>query len=72
MPQPISSTHGLLAGAAAFAVADDAADRNIGAGLGEGEERREESCLHGGAEEDFHGLIQRAFEVAESDVDIYG
>src|SRR5258706_8113776 len=63
---------GLFTGAAAFAAADDAADGDVGAGLGKREERREETGLHAGAEQGFHGVVERAFEIAEGDVAIDG
>src|SRR5580698_6160595 len=59
---------GLLAFAASIASAEDAADLNVGGWLGEGKERREETCFDGRAEERFHGVVERALEVAEGDV----
>src|SRR5579859_1179064 len=61
----------LLADAAAFAPALEATDGNIGAGFGEGKERREKARLHAGAEERLHGMVERALEVAEGDVAVY-
>src|SRR5690242_7036493 len=55
----------LLAGAAAFAPAEWAADLHVSAGLGEREERRIEPCLHRRAEQRLHGVIERALQIAE-------
>ena len=74
MPQPSISIHPLLAVAAgrraALAAAEDAGDLHLGAGLGEGEERRTETRLHARAEQRFHGVVERALQIAERDVGI--
>src|SRR3984885_11417064 len=46
--------------ARAFAIAEDAADLHVGAGLGEGEERWIEARLDARAEHRFHGVVERA------------
>ncbi len=56
--------------AAALASAEDAGDLNVGAGLGEGEEGREETGFDVAAEEGLHGVVERALEVGEGDVGV--
>jgi hypothetical protein len=58
----------VLALAAAFAAAEDAADLHVCAGLGEGEEAGEEARLHRRTKEGLHRMVERAFQVAEGDV----
>src|ERR1035438_9258168 len=55
----------------ALAAAEDAAHLHVGAGLGEGEERRIETRLHRRAEQRLHRVVQRALQVAEGDVGVH-
>ena len=56
--------------AISVATAENATDLHIGAGLGEREERRIEARLHARSEQRFHGVIERALQIAERDVRI--
>src|SRR5579859_3782344 len=57
---------------ATFTTAFEAGDLHVCAGLSEWEKRRIETGLHVRAEERFHGVIERAFQITKGDVGIHG
>src|SRR5258708_18858919 len=56
----------------ASATAEDAADLYIGTGFSERKKRRIEARLHTRSEERLHGVVERAFQIAERNVRIDG
>jgi len=46
----------------------NATDLQVGAGLGKWEKRRIEARLHARSEKRFHGVVERALQIAERDV----
>jgi len=74
MPQPSNSIHrwpcscGRSAVARALAAAKNATDLHVGARLGERKERRIETRLDARSKQRFHGVVERALQVAKRDV----
>src|SRR5713226_1551225 len=54
----------------ALAIAENATDLHVGARLGKRKERRIEARLHARSEQRFHGVVERALQIAARDVGI--
>ena len=60
-----------LAKRASLAAALEATDLHVSAGFGEGKEGRVKARAHARAKHRLHGMIKRAFQVAEGDVGVH-
>src|SRR5579863_3048416 len=66
------TARGIIRPALAAAAADEARNIQFRAGLGERKERRPEMRLHARTKQRFHRVIERALEIAKSDVGVDG